>query len=118
YYVNRRKSRFVHFHSLQSLLSQLPTTFLNWGLLYYVIRIWLLDIGADDEVFYGYLYLTVAANVTYILFSIIAAIKAKRGKMYYFLFFGKLSYEMVFSTKRSFQYDGDTSIKASNQPPI
>ena len=24
YYINRKKSRFIHFHSLQSLLSQIP----------------------------------------------------------------------------------------------
>src|SRR6185503_9229661 len=31
YFVNRKKSRFIHFHSLQALLSQIPTTIINWG---------------------------------------------------------------------------------------
>ncbi|MER3330225.1 MAG: DUF4870 domain-containing protein, partial [Candidatus Kapaibacterium sp.] len=32
YHVNKHKSRFVRFHSLQSLLSQLPVSLLNAGL--------------------------------------------------------------------------------------
>ncbi|MGB2136003.1 MAG: hypothetical protein ACPHVU_00280 [Flavobacteriaceae bacterium] len=32
YFVNRKKSRFIHFHCLQSFLLQIPTTLLNWGL--------------------------------------------------------------------------------------
>ena len=43
YMVNRRKSRFIHFHTLQSLLSQIPTTLLNWGLLIWAAQIWFFD---------------------------------------------------------------------------
>jgi hypothetical protein len=32
-------------------------------------------------------------------FSIAAAIKARQGLMYYFIFFGKLSYEIVYKVK-------------------
>lgn len=117
YYVNRRKSRFVHFHALQSLLSQLPTTFLNWGLLYWVIRIFFLDVALVDDAFYGYLYLTIAANVFYVAFSLVAAIKARKGRMYYFLFFGRLSYEAVFSQKRNFRYEGKPILNETNYPP-
>ncbi len=117
YYVNRRKSRFVHFHALQSLLSQLPTTFMNWGLLFWVIRIWFMEVTVADDIFYGYLYMTIAANVFYVIFSFVAAIKARRGKMYYFLFFGRLSYDAVFSAKREFRYEGDPITPGSNLPP-
>lgn len=42
YYVNRKKSRFIHFNCLQSLLSQLPTTLVNWILLYWALQIFFL----------------------------------------------------------------------------
>ncbi len=34
YYINKGKSRFVRFHALQSLYSQIPTTLMNAGLVY------------------------------------------------------------------------------------
>lgn len=117
YYVNRRKSRFIHFHALQSLLSQLPTTLLNWGLLYWIIQIFFLDDTLADDLFYGYLYFTLAANVFYVAFSLVAAIKARKGRMYYFLFFGRLSYEVVFSNKRNFRYEGQAFKSETNAPP-
>lgn len=118
YYVNRRKSRFIHFHSLQSLLSQLPTTFMNWGLLYWCIHIWILDRAEVNDYFYAYLFTVIIANILYFTFSLVAAAKARRGRMYYFLFFGKLSYEAVFSKSRVFLYHGDKPPAVFNEPPI
>src|SRR5882757_7330637 len=43
YYINRKKSRFIHFHSLQSLLSQIPTTIMNWALVIWGVSILLRD---------------------------------------------------------------------------
>ena len=37
YYVNREKGRFVQFHTLQSLYSQIPVTLLNSGLVAWTI---------------------------------------------------------------------------------
>ncbi|MBT3421771.1 MAG: DUF4870 domain-containing protein, partial [Bacteroidetes bacterium] len=39
YYLNKAKGRFVRFHTLQSLLSQLPLTLLNAGGIFWLIRI-------------------------------------------------------------------------------
>ena len=117
YYVNRSKSRFVHFHSLQSLISQLPTTLLNWGLLYWSIRIWFFNSLEADDYFFGYLFTTVIANLLYLVFSIIGAVQARKGRMYYFLFFGKLSYELVFSKSSTLKYKGEETIIHQNSPP-
>jgi len=117
YYVNRSKSRFVHFHSLQSLISQLPTTLLNWGLLYWSIRIWFFNSLEADDYFFGYLLTTVIANLLYLVFSIIGAVQARKGRMYYFLFFGKLSYELVFSKSSTLKYKGEETIIHQNSPP-
>ncbi|MDH5604641.1 MAG: DUF4870 domain-containing protein [Cyclobacteriaceae bacterium] len=110
YYLNRSKSRFVHFHSLQSLLSQIPTTLLNWGIVYIAVRIFVYD---DDftDIHKGYILMTAVANVIYFIFSIIGAMKARKGKFYYFLFFGEISYKYVF-TKRE-----DNREAFVNKPP-
>ena len=43
--------------------------------------------------------MVVIANILYFAFSIVAAIKARKGQFYYFLFFGKISYQAVFKVK-------------------
>jgi uncharacterized membrane protein len=106
YYSNRRKSRFIHFHAIQSLLSQIPTTLLNWGLLAWLIQIWFFHNLETSQFFWGYLITVVVANLMYFIFSLIGAARARKGRMFYFLFFGKLSYEMVFSKSSTFLYEG------------
>lgn len=110
YYINKGKSLFVRFHSLQSLLSQLPTSILNAVAVFWGARIIFLNYAFTD-VFKGYLWLVGIANLIYIIFSIIGAVKARKGEMYYFLFFGRVSYQSVFRKKAG---DGRTVI---NQPP-
>lgn len=123
YYVNKHKSRFVKFHSLQSLYSQLPTTILNAFLVFWTIRILFDDASFGDgeelidgfatvgDVYWGYLYLVIAANLLYVLFSIIGAVKARKGQFYYFLFFGKLAYHFAY---RKMPNEGRLII---NRPP-
>ena len=118
YYVNRTKSRFIHFHSLQSLLSQLPTTLMNWGLLYWSLKIWFFNSLEVDDYFKGYILTTILANILYLVFSIMAAIQARKGRMYYFIFFGKLSYQMVFSKSSSITYKDDSAGLYENRPPF
>ena len=108
-YLNK-KSRFVHFHSLQSLLSQLPTSLLNIGLVIWLIRIIFFDFYFDAY-FKGYLAMTIAANLIYIIFSIIAAVKARKGQFYYFIFFGRLAYHYAYR-KGAFSEES-----MQNQPP-
>jgi uncharacterized membrane protein len=118
YFVNRTKSRFIHFHSLQSLLSQLPTTLMNWGLLYWSLRIWFFNSLEFDDYYKGYLLTTILANLLYLIFSIIAAVKARKGRMYYFMFFGKLTYQLVFSRSSSITYKGESGALYENKPPF
>ena len=117
YYVNRKKSRFIHFHALQSLISQIPTTLLNWGLVYWVIMMIFVDGWEFDEYAKLYLAITIIANLLYIIFSLIAAVKARKGKMYYFFLFGKWSYQHVFSKSNTLVYRGDRGPSLINQPP-
>lgn len=111
YYVNRSKSRFVKFHAYQSLISQLPTTLLNATALSWFIRNMINSTGFDQN-FFGFVIAVILTNVAYFIFSIIGAIKARKGQMYYLLFFGKVSYVKAFKIKVSDQEAFE------NRPPV
>jgi len=112
YFINRSKSLFVHFHSLQSLLSQTPTTLMNAAAVIWLAQIFIFQNWEWNEYLSGYLGLTVFVNVCYFIFSIIAAVKARNGRMYYFFFFGKLSYHVVFKL-----HEGKPDAVQVNKPP-
>lgn len=110
FYINKKKSPFVHFHALQSLLSQIPTSLLNAGLIFWSVRAFFFDWEFSD-LFWGYFWTVITANILYVGFSIYAAVKARAGEMVYFIFFGRVSYEWAYRLKE------DQPTKAVNQPP-
>lgn len=114
YYVNRKKSRFIHFHCLQSLLSNIPTTIINWGLVIWGINIFFTDRELTDY-FWAYAVFAGLCTLLYFVISIVAAFKARQGKMYYFLFFGKISYEVAFRVSAT---DSLTTTGPINKPPF
>jgi uncharacterized Tic20 family protein len=95
-YLNKNKGRYVHFHSLQALYSQIPVTLLNLGLLVWLIVILVKHFTFTSE-FKGYAIMVAVVNLVDIVFSLIAAAKARKGLMYYYVFFGRLSYQQAFS---------------------
>lgn len=108
YVLNSKKSRFVKFHCLQSLLSQIPTTIMNAFLLYWTIRLFYFDVLNDydlntsfseNKMYIGYLIAVIIANLTYVIFSIVGAVYANKGRFYYFVFFGKLSFHYSYLVK-------------------
>ena len=116
YFLNRSKSRFVHFHSLQALLTQLPTSILNAVLVFWTARR-IFDACSFKQCphwneYVGFFWLVIIANLFYFVFNIVAAIRARQGRMYYFLFFGKLSYQKVYSMKA-----GNVDAPIVNAPP-
>jgi uncharacterized Tic20 family protein len=122
YYVNRKKGRFIHFNCLQSLLSQLPTTLVNWGLLYWSLQIFFFENYVLNDKFYAYLGFSVLANLIYFVYSIVAAIRARKGIFMYFIFFGPYAYQKVYSKKNRLKYENedhhpDVEQKV-NTPPI
>ena len=112
YFINKGKSRFIHFHSLQALISQIPTTLINWALVIWAVRIFLTDRDWTDE-FWAYAIFAAAATVFYFVMSLIGAFYARKGRMYYFLFFGKVSYEAAFGVKES---DGRVNVVENRSP--
>ena len=113
YFVNRSKGRFVHFHLLQSLYSQIPTTLLNVVLVGWTIPIIFFNLEFSD-LYWGYLAMDLVVNLLYFIFSIIAAAKSRKGQLYYFVFFGKIAYSIVFSTSNPLYLKKELV----NKPPI
>lgn len=113
YYVNRNKGRFVRFHLVQSLWSQIPVTLLNGILVVYTIKKWISDYEFD-KIYLSFLGVAVVANILYFIFSILAAIAARQGRFYYFLFFGRLAYHQVFKKSQ----EDSISKDYTNKPPV
>jgi uncharacterized Tic20 family protein len=107
FYLNKSKSPFVYFHSYQSLISQIPLTIMNMGCLSWGI----FGEGYKTDDWLAFLILMIIANLVYFVFSLIGCMKARKGKMYYFLFFGKLAYIKAFSKRHNPQ-----SVEV-NKPP-
>ena len=124
YYIHKKKTLFVKFHTLQSLLSQLPVTLLNGATMIYLF--WNrhdivkfnndLEFSINDQLA-GYLIAVAAVNLIYLAFSIAATVKARQGRMYYFLFFGKIAYHSTFKVRPedSMEQGEDVII---NKPPV
>ena len=111
YYVNRSDSKFVNYHALHSLYAQIPTSILNGIAVIWVARTFILFDATFDQYLKGYLVMVAAANLLYFIFSIIAAMKARKGYFYYFVFFGKLAYHQVFQVRE------DKEKGVINKPP-
>ena len=112
--INRTKSRYIHFHCLQSLLYQLPTTLINWGILLWVLQIFLSNNLEVNDYFYAYLGFIILANLIYFTFIIVAAIRARKGIFMYFIFFGSFAYNRVYSSKNTlFNYNEESHEKTT-----
>lgn len=105
FYINKSKSRFIKFHSFQSLVSQIPTSLINAGLVFWTIRLFfyqstsfdeVFSVGSEYEIYWGYLIMVFIANLMYFIYSLVAAFKARKGQFYYFLFFGKMAYHYAY----------------------
>lgn len=111
YYVNRSKGKFVQFHTLQSLWSQVPVTLLNSGLVAWTIVNLVKDLDFSSY-YWGYLVMVGIANLLYFIFSLVGAVRARKGQFYYFLFFGKLAYHLVYRIR-----PGHRDHSPVNRPP-
>src|SRR5438477_6013265 len=47
YFINKSASRFVRFHSYQALIATIPTTLINAGAMFWIIRILFFDWHAN-----------------------------------------------------------------------
>jgi uncharacterized Tic20 family protein len=114
YFINRKKSRFINFHCLQGLLSQIPTTIINWIFVIWGVSILVTDREASSE-FWAYAIFAGVSTLLYFIICLIAAYKARQGKMYYLLLFGKISYESVFKIRPGDDFVNKENV---NKPPF
>jgi uncharacterized Tic20 family protein len=112
YFVNRNKGRFVKYHAHQSMASQVAVGLVNAGAVFGLFRVFFLEQGWN-RYFFAYLLTVIVINVFYFVFSIIAAVKARQGRIYYYWFFGKLAYHAAFVIKADTRDRGS----AINAPP-
>jgi uncharacterized membrane protein len=98
YYTNRNKGRFVRFHTLQALLSQIPTTLLNLGFTFWTLRLIFWEVKIN-EYYWAFVCMVVITNLWYIIACIMGAMRAKQGRMFYMLVFGIIAYKQVFMKK-------------------
>lgn len=103
WYLNRSKSRFIKFHILQSLYSQIVTSFMNIVLIFWSVRIFLFKTLEFTDVYKGYLVITLIANMMYFVFSIVAAVKARKGQFFYFMVIGQITYQQVYDNKKEIE---------------
>ena len=92
YFVNRRKSRFVAFHCFQAFSSQLPTTVLNVIAVGTFIDFQIILDKPLPSFFWPYVVFAVVMNLLYLGVSIYACVLAAKGRVYYFLVFGRWAY--------------------------
>lgn len=95
YHINKKKSKFVHFHVHQSLWSQMPISILNAGVIFWTARIFFFDYDFTRE-YKSLIIVVLACNALYITFSLIAAFRARKGRFFYFVFFGRWAYHIAF----------------------
>jgi uncharacterized membrane protein len=114
YFINRKKSRFVHFHSLQALISNIPTTIINWVAVIWGVTIFLREDWHVTQEFWAYLVFAGVSTFIYFIINIVAAFKARQGKMYYMLLFGKMAYETAYRVRP----EETNSSEPVNKPPF
>lgn len=115
YFVNRKKSRFIHFHCLQALLTQIPTTVINWVAVAWGVTILVSDTVSATQMFWAYVVFAGVCTFLYFIVSIIAAYKARQGKMYYFLVFGAWAYQIAYKVRPT---DNVQTTEPLNKPPF
>lgn len=99
FYIHKDKGPFIKFHLLQSLYSQLITSVMNIVFVFWTVRIFFFKSMIITDYYKGYVAVVVLANLLYFIFSVIAAVRARQGRFFYFLVFGKWAFHQAFSIK-------------------
>ncbi len=96
--INRRKSRFVAFHALQSLLSQVLVSLFNVALVAWLLVILFTNLHFSAG-FWASLIVVAVINIVLIVLSVIALTKARKGQFYYMPFFGRVCFAAYYGPK-------------------
>jgi len=95
YSINKKRSAFVAFHALQALLAHLPVAIGNAGAVVGFIFI-LIGRRAAPGAFWIFLVALVVLNILYLVYSIIAMLRAAKGRFYYIPLAGRAAFSFWF----------------------
>lgn len=101
YFLQRNKTPFTRFHALQAILSQVPIIIMNSGGIFWTVHIIFHKTPVTNS-YIAYIITIVIFNIIDIVYNIIAAVKARKGLIYSYSFFGPLTWVIVH--KKSDQY--------------
>jgi uncharacterized Tic20 family protein len=117
YFINKKNSRFVAFHTYQSLLFHSFVSVLNAFVVIWGVVALLSDKISLGAAFYVFLIFTIIWNLIYMALSIIACVKANKGQFYYFLVFGRMSFNKFYGPKALAKQNGPGVGVKENIPP-
>ncbi len=99
FFIHRSHSLFVRFHTLQALLSSLVTSLLNAAAVFWTLRIFLFNYADATNLYKGFIAMIILVNIAYIIYNIIAAVRARKGRFFYMTFFGRYAYHQTFKIR-------------------
>ena len=112
--IHRRKNRFVAFHCFQACTSQIPTTLINMvGVGMFIDYVLILNRDLP-RFFWPYVGFAVVTNLMYLVSSIYACVLAAKGRVHYFLVFGRWAYARYYGP-HAIALEGGTAHR--NLPP-
>lgn len=112
FFVNRHKGPYVLFHCHQAMSTQVATGLVNAAAIFWTVRILFWEDWHVQRHYVAFLITAAIINVFYLGYSILAAVRARRGQVFYFPFFGLLAYRAAFAVR-------DASAQAPvNRPPV
>jgi uncharacterized Tic20 family protein len=92
FYLNKKSSKFTAYHAYQALLTHIPISVINAVAVIYGFMAMALEYHRHLFHFSAFLVFAGIWNVLYMVFSIIACIRARKGRFYYFWIFGRLAF--------------------------
>jgi uncharacterized Tic20 family protein len=114
YYINRKISRFVGFHSFQALLLEIPISIMNAAFIVWIV---ILVAASGSEgfswVFFSVLFFLIICNILFVVFSCIGAYKAKKGSFYYIIFLGRMAFDSFYGKRAQAKLE----TRQENKPP-
>lgn len=99
FFIHRSHSLFVRFHTLQALLSSLVVSLMNAGAVFWTLRIFLFNYSSVTDLYKGFIAMIILVNIAYIVYNIIAAMRARKGRFFYMTFFGRYAYHQTFKIR-------------------
>jgi uncharacterized Tic20 family protein len=115
YFINKKESRFAAFHSYQSLLAHAFVSILNAIIVLWGVVALISEKIKADMFFFTFLIFVIFWNLIYMVFSVIACVRARKGRFYYFLIAGRMAFSKFYGPKALVSENKEKTLE--NKPP-